>query len=109
MLPGRYDFKQQVKNDTFRRMSFLFNFSLDGLTANMWITDGFSSKPLLELSTLGEDPKLAIEDNRLWIEPFDINLTAGKHKYDIQLTDTNGNKTTYISGIFPVIDDITKL
>lgn len=107
--PGVFNFPPLVKGDTFLRMSFTFNFSLVGFKADMWIVDGFTEDPIKKMSTTEGSLTIDEELDKIFIEKFDIEMQPGTHKYDLQLIAPDGTKTTFITGYFPVNDDITKV
>lgn len=48
------------------------------------------------------------DNNTVTIEKNPLDIAAGKYKYDLQATLTNGKIVTYIYGVIDVKEDVTR-
>lgn len=61
---------------------------------------------LLDIST-GDG--ITVDANNQWTINAPLNFQAGKHYWDFQVTQQNGQVDTYYAGTFRLIDDVTKI
>ena len=113
MAATTYNFPNHIKGDTFLAQSFIYK--LNGVGIDL---TGAAFKMMLKRCkqntiaalTLSDGSGITITDaiNGTWeIDEQIINIEHGKYYYDVQMTSSDGTVSTYLSGEFNVIQDIT--
>jgi hypothetical protein len=101
-----FDFPPLAHDDTFRELTFLFPFSLTGLTIELRVY-GFKKygKPnLVYTYTLSNHLKIdASESKRLILETHDLEIEPGVYTYKLKL-NPEGIKATYLTGSWTITD-----
>lgn len=97
------------RGDTFRRVTFQIN--INELPFDL--TDGDVKMQLRKEAggVIALEPALTIfdaENGQFAIDEQIINIPACNYKYDIQITNQDGEVNTWISGLFTITDDITR-
>lgn len=97
------------RGDTFRRVTFQININEIPLD----LTDGDVKMQLRKEAggVIALEPALTIfdaENGQFAIDEQIINIPACNYKYDIQITNQDGEVNTWISGLFTITDDITR-
>ena len=104
-----------IKGDTFEEVPFQINYndvalSLTGATIKMQLRKECGGKIYLSLTSDG-NAGLTITNasqGRFKINNQIINIDSGVYLYDIEITFSNGEVKTWISGEFNVKCDITR-
>lgn len=116
MADSAFDFDDHKKGDTFDGASF--QILEDGVAVdltNAKITMDIRAKAkdaayVLRLSTESAIPEIEISGvtpGAFSILAQVIDIDAANYVYDIEITFASGRKKTWISGKFPVIQDVT--
>lgn len=111
--PGIFNFPDHTKDDTFQGVQFTLEensspVDLTGASIRMMLKIDATSAPALTVSTPSSG--LTITDAVNGIFEFDeqiISVDAGQYLYDIEVTDSGGKVTTYVSGTWLICQDIT--
>lgn len=109
-----YNFPTHIKGDTMESVSFTFNVNglpldLTGASIRMDVRTKIDSVQLVRWDT-GSLGGLTISDPSNGVLIFDtkvVDIEAGRHKYDIEITLASGEIKSYVSGIFNVVQDVT--
>lgn len=112
--PGIFNFPDTQKDDTFEGVEFVLEknsspVNLTGASIRMMVKLTAESSPALTVSTPVSG--LTITDAVNGVFEFDeqvISIAAGLYLYDIEVTDSGGNITTYVSGTWIICQDITE-
>jgi hypothetical protein len=111
-MPKTYNLKTQVKGDTYPGVTITLTKNgspIDLTGALIAIEFRESSRTGTVSKTLGIGTGITITDaiNGVFtIDPFQVNINAGRHYYDCQVTIA-GVVKTYFEGILPVNQDVT--
>ena len=108
-----YNFPAHIKGDTFLEQAFVYK--LNGAAIDL--TSG-AFKMMIKRSPRSTDSALTLTDgsgititdavNGAWqIDSQVIDIQEGTYYYDVQFTYASGQVSTYLSGEFEVIQDIT--
>ena len=103
MVPGKYNFKSQVRGDTILSRTITVN--IDSNPAE------FASAAMNVRNSQGrliENITLSFTDNVITIPNIDTTAWPIQTlKYDIQVTSAAGVVRTYIQGLIPIKEDYT--
>lgn len=114
MIPSKYNFKQQYAGDTFNGVVIdildisMLPINITGYTFRMQIKSGEKGRILKNLSI---NNGITILDNligKIKIDSFIVPNFCGNAIYDLEVVYPNGHVDTYIRGLFPIINDITR-
>jgi hypothetical protein len=103
-----YNFKDHKKGDTFKSKEIALGFDITGATIRMHFKLEGGNQVVFKWETA--DNTFIIEDALLGVITMDsriLDYPAKKYVYDFELTDQNGNVTTYFGGAIKIIQDIT--
>lgn len=109
-----YNFPDHVSGDTFKERGFRIYLDgapldLTGSSIKMELRRSAGSTPALTLSTTDNSIRLdGSKIERFYIPKQKLTAPAGVYMYDIQITLSNGDVFTYLSGTFPFLQDITQ-
>jgi hypothetical protein len=116
MTPGRYDFKPMKRGDTFRERLFVrlskAGQPLEITAARMHVRTTLNQR-LLAWDTADDSITLSGEtvNNAVTLKEKGAGIMAklpeGVHRYDLEVTLTNGVVRTYLEGAFPITHDAT--
>jgi hypothetical protein len=109
-----YYFKDIVKGDTFKGLSFAVEVNetpldLTDAAVDIWFRSG-SKTGTIEKVLSSNTGGITITDDVggvFQIDPFTVNLAAGTYFYDIQITFPDNTVKTYVDGTMKVIQDVT--
>ena len=117
MTPGIYNFKPHKRGDTFN--GFMFEVTQDFIPVDFTgavITIQLRVKPgsavVLEWKTSDGSITISGAGNNIInmnekTGP-EMNVAPNTYKYDINVVLANGVTNTYVAGIFPIVDDISR-
>jgi hypothetical protein len=111
----RYDFKDQVRGDTFKGAEFevLENgvaVNLANYRIRMHLRTAADSTQIQHLFDT-DNATITITDalaGKFVLEPVIINLPARMYVYDIEFTSPAGVVRTWVRGNFPIVADVTR-
>lgn len=114
MTQQSYTFPDHVKGDTMEAISFTFVLNglpldLTGASIRMDVRTRMKKEQLVRWDT-GSLGGLTISDPTNGILLFDekiVDIEAGKHIYDIEITLASGEVKSYLRGFFNVTQDVT--
>lgn len=115
--PAYYEMKPLVLGDTWGGLDnititpsgFSFDYPVSGGRIQFRKEKKRGGVPLDEVSTV--NGCIVIEDANTWsfsIPEANLNLIAGDIYWDFETTDTNGRIKTYLEGILPVLQNVTR-
>lgn len=97
--------------DTWKGMEMHFDEDITGWIFRMWVVKVNATRPYLSFTTEGDNPNIIITDGPngevVW-SPFEIALSPGIYKYDIEISKPDGTVKTYFDGQWTIENDITK-
>lgn len=118
MKPSTYNFPDLVRGDTFDGISSLQITVNDAAptTALASVRAQFrrskkADAVLLELSSETSPATISIDNASTWlisVPAGSLDLPVGKAFYDMEFTDADGRKKTYIAGTIEVLQDVTR-
>ena len=103
-----YNFPAIRRNDTFRAMAFQINKDITDWAIRMWIKPSGSRVAIREFSVGTGITIIDAANGSFQIDQFDVDLVAATYLYDMEFTDADGIKRTYLTGSFTVDNDITR-
>lgn len=111
--PGEFNFPDHTKDDTFEGVEFILEengspIDLTGASIRMMLK--LTPQDDAALTVFTPSDGLTITDAVNGIFQFDeqvISVDAGEYFYDIEVTDSGGKVTTYVSGRWIICQDIT--
>ena len=111
--PGLFNFPDTTKDDTFEGVEFVLEengspVDLTGASIRMMLKLTVGASPALTVSTPSSG--LTITNASGGVFEFDeqiISVDAGNYLYDIEVTDSGGDITTYVAGNWVICPDIT--
>lgn len=107
-----YDFPDHVKGDTFEGVQFTITvnssaLNLTGATIRMQMRLN-SNAPVVKEFSVGNGLTLTTPASGIFtFNKQVISVPPGVYYYDIQITLSNGDIKTYITGTWTIIQDIT--
>ena len=117
MTPGTYNFKPQKRGDTFS--GFMFEVTQNSIpvdftdaviTIQLRVKPG--SKVILEWKTSDGSITISGAGNNVINMNVktgpEMNVAPNTYKYDINVVLASGVTNTYVAGVFPIVDDITR-
>jgi hypothetical protein len=114
-LPIKHDIDYLYQGDDFSGIKYQM-YDVDdvpsdftGATAKMQVRINSEEDVVLEWNT--SDNSIVITGNEVFVKEkagIDMDIPAGKYKYDLQLTYSDGVISTIVYGLFIVKSDITK-
>lgn len=109
LKPKRYDI-EVYQGDSFRFKLVFKDASMAVIDITGWA--GILQIKEVDTATLVSSATITLSDptnGEATVDFGDTNLLAGgDYKYDVQFTDTGGNKRTYIGGKITVTEDISE-
>ena len=109
-----YNFPDHVKGDTFKGQSFVYErngsaIDLTGASIKLMLKKIKTGSSYFTFST-GDNITITDAVNGSWkLDSTVINIDAGVYYYDVELTESNGNISTYLSGTWTILQDVTFL
>lgn len=103
-----YNFPNHKKGDTFRARQINFGFNITGAIIKMQFRIAGASTVSFEWSTV--DNTFNVTNATTGIVTMSkriLDFKPAKYVYDLQITDSNGNVTTYFEGSILITQDIT--
>jgi hypothetical protein len=113
MIPAQYNLPTGYKGDTYNSISFNFfdksgnAINLEGTESNLEVRSLRNRDLVLKWSTFNNS--ILISNNRLTLQSVsgsNMKMFADTYIYDLEVNKNNKN-TTYITGFFPIIDEIS--
>lgn len=103
-----YNFPTHKKGDTFKARQINFGFSVAGCIIKMQFKIEGASTVSFEWSTV--DSSFLVTNATTGLVTMNkkiLNFKSATYLYDLQITDSNGNVTTYFEGSILITQDIT--
>ena len=103
-----YNFKNHTKGDTFRAKQWILGFDVTGATLKMQFKIAGASNVSFEWSTV--DNSILVTDvstGTIVMTKRILDFKPSTYVYDFQVTDSNGDLTTYFKGFILIEQDIT--
>ena len=110
-----YNFPAHIKGDTMEAVTFTITVNgvaldLTGASAKMDVRTKDKGNKLKRYTTTANDGLTIVApatDGKLRFDKKIVDLVAGVHKHDIEITLFDGSVKTYISGDFPITQDVS--
>lgn len=108
----KYNFPDHTKGDTFKGQTFGYErngapIDLTGATINLMLKKTKTGPSAFTFST-GNNITITDAVNGRWsLDSTVIDIEAGTYYYDVELTENNGNVSTYLSGKWVILQDVT--
>ena len=103
------------RGDTFAEVPFQINvnavpLNLSGALIRMQLRTDYGGTVYLELTSVNNNGITITNaaNGEFKINETIIDLEARAYKYDIEITLSNGEVNTWISGVFSVVNDVTR-
>ena len=103
------------RGDTFAEVPFQINvntapLNLSGALIRMQLRTDYGGTVYQEFTSVNDEGITITNaaNGEFKINETIINLEARAYKYDIEITLSNGEVNTWISGVFSVINDVTR-
>jgi len=103
-----YNFPNHRKGDTFKARQIVLGFNITGATIKMQFRLAGASNVSFEWSTVGST--FVVTDaatGTITMNKRILDFKPATYVYDFQITDSNGDVTTYFQGSILIEQDIT--
>ena len=119
MKPSTYNFPDMVRGDTFDGIAEL-QITVDSAAPSVALASvrihfrrsKRAGAILKSLSSEDSPATISIDNADTWLISIpssnDLDLPVGKSFYDMEFTDADGRKKTYIAGTIEVLHDVTR-
>lgn len=115
MIPAIYNLPTGYKGDTYGPINFTVTnatgagININGAIIDLHVKHKINNCLVLKWST--RDNTIFVTGNKITLYPisgYRMNMLPDNYKYDFQVV-TGSNKSTYLRGDFPVIDETTEV
>lgn len=97
------------QGDTWRGLTLQFDEDITGWRFRMWVESTPAGKPVLKYDSDEGNPVITDAVNGVVVWPPEIiTLNSGIYKYDIEVIRPGGSVSTYITGEWPILKQVTK-
>ena len=106
-MPAQYNFPEIEKNDTFLRRNITITadgtpLDLTDAVVTMQLKSNHRGKPVHTFNISIDNPTSGV----LTLEPWHIKLEPYNYLYDLDIELNNGQKFTFMNGVFPIKNTI---
>lgn len=113
-MTTEYQIPNHVKGDTWEGLTLNVRdsqgASLDPLfaSARMQVKASYDSDAVVDLTSGAGEITVSGTETDIVIEPTVVDIAAGTYVYDIEVTDLDGTKKTYLRGRWKILEGVTE-